>query len=356
MLTLVALASGCAPAAPTPAATITPIDTAPFSARVGSFKGEAAVWIGDPGERPIFALNPDAPVLAASLYKLAVALHVEALVDRGKLAYADPVEITDEDITVDGSNELPGTVLSVDEALEQMIAHSDNGAALALLRQLGASNVNATLAAVGISGFHVAIDRDDDHAVSARALATFFSLLADERLVSKAASARLRERLERTQINDRLPARLPEGTAVAHKTGNLIGFTHDAGIIRTPNGARVVVVLTWEGSEGDAIELIADLGRVAYDLPPAPRAQGAAMPAPLAGAVEAVGNSVLGSPLPWLAGLSGAAGLLYVLVRARRHRGRAQRLRRRQGPLTVWSPDRTGRATPARAPRQQRRR
>ena len=82
MLTLVALASGCAPAAPTPAATITPIDTAPFSARVGSFKGEAAVWIGDPGERPIFALNPDAPVLAASLYKLAVALHVEALVDR----------------------------------------------------------------------------------------------------------------------------------------------------------------------------------------------------------------------------------------------------------------------------------
>jgi Beta-lactamase enzyme family len=39
--------------------------------------------------------------------------------------------------------------------------------------------------------------------------------------------------LEAQQENDRLPAKLPSGTVVAHKTGELDGVRNDAGIIHS---------------------------------------------------------------------------------------------------------------------------
>lgn len=72
-------------------------------------------------------------------------------------------------------------------------------------------------------------------------------------------------RLERQQINDRLPAQLPEGTRVAHKTGNLGFITHDAGIVWNKAGDPIVVVaMTWDVWEEEAVELIQDLGSLVY--------------------------------------------------------------------------------------------
>jgi beta-lactamase class A len=232
---------------------------------VRSFTGEAGIWIGLPGESaPLYEANAGTPRIAASLYKLAVMLEVERLVEARAWSYADPVEIREEDVTVDGSNELPGAVLSVDDALEQTIVYSDNGAALALLRMVGAERVNATLGAAAMADFHVALDANDDHTVTPRALGTFFSLLSRGRLISAAASERMLDRLRRQTISDRLPARLPQGTTVAHKTGDLVGWTHDAGIITTPTGPVVVVCLT-EGADPDAARaFIAEIAAIAY--------------------------------------------------------------------------------------------
>jgi hypothetical protein len=71
-------------------------------------------------------------------------------------------------------------------------------------------------------------------------------------------------RLARQQINDRLPAALPEGVVVAHKTGNLPGLTHDAGIIFTPSGPRVVVAMTWDAFDADAYAFIANVASTVY--------------------------------------------------------------------------------------------
>jgi beta-lactamase class A len=37
--------------------------------------------------------------------------------------------------------------------------------------------------------------------------------------------------MKRQQLNQRIPAGLPEGTVVAHKTGSLRGVRNDAGIV-----------------------------------------------------------------------------------------------------------------------------
>lgn len=258
-LTLVGLVPG-APAAAGTAELVQHLDQL-----VSTFPGGAGLWIADPNlSTPLYSHDADEPIITASLYKLAVLAEAERRVDAGQLHYGDIITIEDEDITEDGSFELAGTELTLDEALEAMITISDNGTALALWHVLGPENINATLERAGIKDFHVFLDWDEDNMATPRAVGTLFTLLAKRQLVSAAASDRMLARLGRQQINDRLPAGLPAGVVVAHKTGNLPGLTHDAGIIFTPSGPRVVVAMTWHAFDADAYEFIANVGSLVY--------------------------------------------------------------------------------------------
>lgn len=320
LVALVALACaagtrvGDPPEPPRPTLSATPAATPSLEldALVSGLGGDAGVWVVRPGEpRPLYAHNAEEPMLAASLYKLAVLLEVERRVDAGQLSYDDEIEIADEDVTIDGSNVYPGTVLSIDEALEQMITYSDNGTALALLRTLGPTATNAALARAGIAGFHVATDQDDDHTVTARALGTYFGFLAQRSLVSAKASTRMYERLVRQRINDRIPAQLPADTRVAHKTGDLIGYVHDAGIVETPGGPLVVVVLTRDAPDADARSFIAEVASRSYAaVKRAPQVQATS----LTDAAAAVARSVVsqGADGPSWPGIALGAGVLAV--------------------------------------------
>jgi beta-lactamase class A len=245
---------------------------------------------------------------------------------------------------VDGSNEYPGTVLTIDEALEEMITYSDNGAALALVRVYGAAATNAALEAAGVHGFHVAENGDEDNIVTARALGTFFDLLATRRLISAGASDRMLVRLERQQINDRLPRDLPAGALVAHKTGDLIGFSHDAGVIQTPEGPRIAVVLSSGGTETAAKDLIARVGTLVYSavLPALPGPRAESLPGE-AGAAAFRGFGLVQALAVAVIGLIGLAGLLRV-GRSTPRRWAARRGGQGSGPMAVWSPPRSRRA------------
>ena len=229
------------------------------------FPGDTGIYITDPlSPQPLYTHDADVVFITASLYKLGILAHVETLVDQGKLTYKDIIEIQPEDITEDGSYEVAGTLLTVDEALEAMITISDNGTALAFWNTLGPANINATLQRLGLAAFHIASDGNDDHTASARVIGQYFALLAQKKLVSPAASERMLARLERQQINDRLPSQLPSGTVVAHKTGNLGFVTHDAGIIYTPSGPRVVVGMTANSDPDEAVHFLSGLGGLVY--------------------------------------------------------------------------------------------
>src|SRR5690606_14850364 len=45
-------------------------------------------------------------------------------------------------------------------------------------------------------------------------------------------------------VRDAIPQGLPDGTMVAHKTGTLADYLHDAGIVFAPGGDFVLVVMT----------------------------------------------------------------------------------------------------------------
>ncbi len=58
--------------------------------------------------------------------------------------------------------------------------------------------------------------------------------------------------LSAQEINDRLPALLPEGTACAHKTGDLDHVVHDAGIVYSPYGPFIIVLMSSEVDDDPA--------------------------------------------------------------------------------------------------------
>ena len=225
--------------------------------------GKAAVVVAVASSgQVLYSASPDELVFAASLYKLGVLLEAERRIEAGTLAVADRITITKADHVEYGSFTAAGTVLSIDDALERMIALSDNASALALIRTLGIASIQATLDREQIDLRFTAAGA----VTTARAVATFFGELVRGSLVSRSASARMLGRLARQRSADRLPAALPEGAVIAHKTGNLGFATHDAGIIRASGGATLAIaVLTWDSDEGAAIELIKQIAAVVYE-------------------------------------------------------------------------------------------
>jgi len=207
-----------------------------------------------------------ASVEAASLFKLFVmaALYPRAQDDPSVLAATLPVvrpRIISDHI------EFAADLEAVSAALEEMIDWSDNGATFALVELLGIDQVNATIASLRLHDTVVSSGEPTGNVTSARDVARFFELLARHQIVSSDASDAMTWLLLHQGINDRLSRGIPSDALFAHKTGNSAGTFHDAGIVWTPWGERVVVVLTAGAATSDALALMEQVGYWTYTLP-----------------------------------------------------------------------------------------
>ena len=153
---------------------------------------------------------------AASLYKLPV---LYTVFDAG-LRMTEDLPISDEALSYDaGTMELgAGETLTVAEALERMVTLSDNTSAVMLGSRVGATRVNASIAALGMETTHYSLERMTTSAVD---MLHLMDVLAQGKAVSTSASADMLHLLLRQRVNDRLPRLLPGNVQIAHKTGNL---------------------------------------------------------------------------------------------------------------------------------------
>ena len=74
--------------------------------------------------------------------------------------------------------------------------------------------------------------------------------------------------LGRQEFNEGIPAGVPSGTRVAHKTG-WIGEVvyHDAGVVYPPHGGSYVLVVLTGGIKEDSVahNLVADVSRMVWE-------------------------------------------------------------------------------------------
>jgi beta-lactamase class A len=166
-----------------------------------------------------------------------------------------------------------GQTMTLLELCEPMITVSSNLATNLLIQRLGAPNVQRTVDSMGAGGMIVRRGVEDNKAfaaglnnsTTARALLVLMERIARLEAVDAAASRQMIDILKRQQFNDGIPARLPPGTEVAHKTGSITKIHHDAAIVLAPR-PFVLVVLT-RGIEDikQSAALIARIARVLYD-------------------------------------------------------------------------------------------
>ena len=210
-------------------------------------------------------LDPDREFYAASLYKTWVMLEVYHQQEAGLLDW-------DEQFLVSGYYEEfklnPGELETCDEvtvleALDRAMRRTDNVAAILLLDRVGAGNANLALRSLGLenSGFTA----DESLPTTAGDMALLLEAFAMGQAVSGDASEEMLDLLISESLVNRLPALLPIGTQVAHKTGNWEDATHDAGIVFSPAATYIIVVLTDYGYYEDGPTPIAELSLAVYD-------------------------------------------------------------------------------------------
>ena len=249
-----------------PVAADTPSLATAIDEAIANAPGSVAVVVVDVASGYRYERQSATAFEAASLFKLYV---MAAAYERAR---SDPDFLTST-VAVVRPQVTNGTVVNVNTAetvlaaMAQMIQWSDNAATAALVDAIGLDAIATTLADLGLRDTVVRSAEPTGNVTTARDVAWFFEKLAARDLVSRQGSDAMTWLLMHQDINDRLPQGLPVGTLIAHKTGNSAGTYHDAGIIWTPYGTRVVVVMT-DRLDGDAARaLIEQIAYWSYSLP-----------------------------------------------------------------------------------------
>ena len=272
--------------------------------RIASFPGEMGVAVRDLETGDEIAFAGDQRFPTASLIKLAVMVEVYHQMDEGKLKRDAVVRLANEDKAGDESvvlNQMePGLNLTIPDLLGLMIAYSDNTATNLLIRQVGTANVDRRMEGYGLS--HTQLYRPtfrDGHpdvfpelekefglgSTTPREAARLMGLIAEGKIVSRAACDEMIAMLARQQDRQMIPRSLPferEDILVANKTGwdeeklpDASGFKGeirtDAAYVKGPRSRYVIAILTRRGKDkrpgADNAALVtgAAISRIVYD-------------------------------------------------------------------------------------------
>ncbi|HEV7664455.1 MAG TPA: serine hydrolase, partial [Chloroflexota bacterium] len=254
---------------PTPSAASTPVPRLTLDAAVHAALGRhpragtVGVVVTRLSDGETVAVNATMRFRSASLYKLFVLEAVLTAQQNGQLPDDEVLTVTPALATYDPYLDWDiGTRATIGCAVRTMIEMSGNAAADLLLQRVGLAAIDARITALGL---HQSALTDETAFTSPADMALLLGLVARGELVSPSASQRTLELLSAQQHNDRIPAPLPLGIRVAHKTGELPGVRHDAAIVFAPSGAYVLVTMVQGApTEAEARAVIVDLSQSVY--------------------------------------------------------------------------------------------
>ena len=183
-------------------------------------------------------INSDQILPAASLYKLYLIATAYQEIEKGTIKEDTVITTTTDHLEQIlggeefGYEEYEDDAISytVDETLHRIAEISDNYAAIMLAEKLNWDTVRQY--ATNIGATHTTIK--SPISTSASDIANFFDLLYQKKIVSPTSSDKIIDLLSGSRLNNRIPDQLPSSLKIAHKTGELAGVRHDAGIVFLP--------------------------------------------------------------------------------------------------------------------------
>ena len=258
-----------------------------IEATIAKSGAEVAVAFESLDSRAAWFLRADEPFHAASTMKVPVMIELYRQAHEGKLRLGDALVIRNEfhsladgspyalDPADDSEAELYralGSTRTLAELGDLMITVSSNLATNLLIERLGVDNIQRGVHVLGADGMRVLRGVEDSKAfqqglnntTTARGLERLMAAIARGLAVDSASSEAMRATLERQTFNDGIPAGLPAGTAVAHKTGEITRIQHDAAIVYAPRPFVLVILTRGIADPKESSALIADIARQLY--------------------------------------------------------------------------------------------
>jgi beta-lactamase class A len=264
--------------------------------------GVAAIDLSAGAPRELVAVHADVRFPTASTIKTAVMVEAYRQAAEGTLAFDASLTLRETD-KVGGSGVLrnlhDGLSLTVGDAVELMIALSDNTATNLLIARLGTARVNAQLDAYGLPNTRLfrptfrdgrpdvlpELEREFGLGMTTpREMARLMARIAEGQAVSATASAGMLATLRRQQDRAMIPRLLPpDDVEVGNKTGTdeekqagpggVKGQVRaDAAIVAGPGGLRYVIAIYTRQVEdkrwsidNDALTTGARISRLVYD-------------------------------------------------------------------------------------------
>lgn len=244
--------------------------------------GLFSLWVGPVDGPPTLTSDADRRHYAASTMKVAVAIAAYRRADAGTLDLDSQVGIHNTFASAAGGRQFSmspsddsdvqtwqrmGTQVALRWLATRAIVASGNLATNLLLDAVGLPAVAEALAGVGTRHTVVARGIEDEPArsagmenlVTAGDLARMLREIAAHRAASPDSCDEMLATLAAQQINDSIPAGLPPGTKVAHKSGWVDGVVHDAGIVYPEDSSPYIlsVCTTSRLPEQEARNLVA---------------------------------------------------------------------------------------------------
>ena len=224
---------------------------------------------------------------AASTMKIPVMIELFHQVREGKLKLNDPLIIKNEfhslvdasiytlDAADDSEADLYkaiGQTRTLGQLCELMITVSSNFATNLLIEKLGVDNIRATVTSLHAEGMNMrrgvednkAYEKGMNNTTTARGLLILLEAIAKGKAVDPDSSRQMVEILARQKFNDAIPAGLPPGTRIAHKTGDITKIHHDAAIVYGPRPFVLVILVRGMAQLKDSAALMADIARRIY--------------------------------------------------------------------------------------------
>lgn len=267
-----------------------------------------------------WAFQPDRPFHAASTMKVPVMIELFRQAKEGRLRLDEPMVVRNEfHSIVDGSPfaldpeddsetalyRPAGQTKTARDLCELMITRSSNLATNLLIDKLGVERIRATVHRMGVDGMQVlrgvedgkAYEKGLNNTTTARGLALLLEALARGEAVDAASSKEMVRILEGQTFNEGIPAGLPPGVPVAHKTGEITKIHHDGAIVFAARPYVLVILVGGLSDKRASAALMAGISKRIYEsVALVPDAQ------PAAGFATSNGRELGYSVSGWIAG------------------------------------------------------
>lgn len=228
--------------------------------------GNYGIYYADITTGQQFGINEKQIFTAASVNKVPIVAVLYHLDHTKKIDLDETLTLQAKDIQDYGTGSLrykkPGGIYSLKTLAKLSLQESDNTAAYILAQRIGVPVIQRTITSWGLTQTDMANNK-----TSAYDMYLLYKRIYELKVTNLAKTQELLGFMIDTDIEDRLPARLPQDTNVYHKTGDATGSLHDVGIVNKEKTVFFLGILTSDiGNQETATkERIGDIAKSIYD-------------------------------------------------------------------------------------------